>query len=130
MKKLSTVTPILALLLIGIAFAVLPMSPKGAVAQAVSLNQSQHGPGTRILESCAVAAKLLAEDCVTEKVVMEWSPSGRFVKLVNVGFATPGEWRLLRQVKVVELLTVSKSEPVSKKVAEMILNEGGGVRLQ
>lgn len=129
MKK-SSVTPMLALLLIGIAFAVLPMSPKGAVAQAVSLNQSQHGPGTRILESCAVAVKLLAEDCVTEKVVMEWSPSGRFVKLVNVGFATPGEWRLPRQVKVVELLTVPKSEPVSKKVAEMILNEGGGVRLQ
>ncbi len=130
MKKSSMVTPMLALLLIGIAFAVLPMSPKGAVAQTALLNQSQHGPGTRILESCAVAVKLLAEDCVTEKVVMEWSPSGRFVKLVNVGFATPGEWRLPRQVKVVELLAVPKSEPVSKKVAEMVLNEGGGVRLQ
>jgi hypothetical protein len=130
MKKSSMVTPMLALLLIGIAFAVLPMSPKGAVAQPVSLNQSQHGPGTRILESCAVAAKLLAEDCVMEKVVMEWSPSGRFVKLVNVGFTTPGEWRLPRQVKVVELLAVPKSEPVSKKVAEMVLNEGGRVRLQ
>lgn len=130
MKKLSMATPILAFLLIGIAFAVLPMPPKGAVAQTASLNQSQHGPGTRILESCTVAAKLLAEDCVTEKVVMEWSPSGRFVKLVNEGFTTPGEWRLPRQVKVVGLLAVPKPEPVAKKIAEMVLNEGGGVRLR
>lgn len=130
MKKLSMVMPMLALLLIGIAFAVLPMSPRGAVAQTASLNQSQHGPGTRILESCTVAAKLLAEDCVTEKLVVEWSPSGRFVKLMNVGFTTPGEWRLPRQVKVVELLAVPKPEPVSKEVAEMVLNEGGRVRLQ
>jgi tetrahydromethanopterin S-methyltransferase subunit A len=47
-----------------------------------------------------------------------------------VGFTTPGEWRLPRQVKVVELLAVPKPEPVTKKIAEMVLNEGGGVRLQ
>lgn len=95
-------------------------------AQTTALSPSRHPAGTRILESCT--AKVPADECVTEKVVMDWSPSGRFVKLAAVGFITPGEWKLPRQVRIVELLAVPKSEPAGRKLPEMVLEGSGRVR--
>ncbi len=134
MKRLSLMAPLMALLLIGIAFVLLPMQPETVTAQSVvSLSPQAHPAGTRILEACAItdmkSLKMASEECVREVMVADWSPSGRFVKLGPVGFLTAGEWKLPRQVRVVELLAVPKAEPVSKQLPEMVL-EGGKVRLQ
>jgi hypothetical protein len=125
-KKAKLIVPLLAVLTVGVMLAMSAQGPEAATAQGASLSPAQHPAGTRILESCT--SKVPAGECVREMVVMDWSPSGRFVKLLAPGFVTAGEWKLPRQVRIVELLAVPKAEPVSKKLPEMVLENSGRLR--
>lgn len=99
-----------------------------AAQSAATLTAKDHPSGTRFLEDCTI--KAVKEECVSERVIVEWSPSGRFVKLAVVGFMGPGEWKLPRQVRVVEMLEKPKVLLVDKKLPEMTLSDGGKVRWQ
>ena len=68
------------------------------IAANVTLNPSAHPPGTRFLEPCGIS------DDPCERVVLEWSPSGKYVKVARVGSFDSVIWRLPSKIKVVELL--------------------------